>query len=72
MINTTSEKMRKREKDSKCGTTPIQLLYTTGAAERWQEDGDFNYRDDISVFVIYLAEPNGAGSATTTVMRQEK
>lgn len=48
-----------------------QLLHTTGAAERWLEDqGDLSYRDDISVFVIYLAEPNGAGSGTTTVFRQ--
>lgn len=40
------------------------------AAERWETNEAGRYRDDISCFVVYFAEPgSGAGSGTTTMLR---
>ena len=44
----------------------------TGAAERWETNEGPSYRDDISCFVVYFAEPgSGAGAGTTTIARAD-
>ena len=47
-------------------------VLTAGAAERWETNEGPSYRDDISCFVVYFAEPgSGAGSGTTTIVRTD-